>query len=237
MRLLLFISFLVLSSCSFQHDVTVTLVVPEYHPFEIAADSEFWYTLTYFDGRTINERHIPKGTRTLNVRVKAGGLSVFSLKPLGELGSLGGFYEPGESQEVHMLSENGSFSDMLLSAASYRPDSVRRLSIVKVMEEVDDLQSIDEPLFLEDVFNGTLGYGITISDKTGMSSDTIPEGVWVSERYDVPSFEVPFSSRPVHFLLYPGVYRYAEFDKSLLLTVIITEEGETSEMFSELPLW
>ena len=161
MKLLLFISFLVLSSCSFQHNVTVTLVVPEYHPFEIAADSEFWYTLTYFDGRTINERHIPKGTRTLNVRVKAGGLSVFSLKPLGEFGSLGGFYEPGESREVHMLSENGSFSDMLLSAASYRPDAVRRLSMVKVMEEVDDLQSIDEPSFLEDVFNGTLGYGIT----------------------------------------------------------------------------
>lgn len=237
MKLLFFILAVFLSSCSFSHEVPITLVIPEQQPFEIASEKDFWYTLTLFDGKSILEMHIPSGMRTIELRVQAGGLAVFALKPIGELGSLGGFYEPGGERVISMLAENGSFADMLIGAASYRPDAVRRLSIQKVLETADNLQCIDEPSFLEDVFNGTLGYGITFSDKIGFSSDTIPEGEWLSSRYDVRSFTVPFSGRPVHFLLYPGIYYYAQFDKNLLLTLVITEEYETSLMFSELPLW
>lgn len=237
MRYIALLIICILSSCSFQYGYDVTLSVPEKHPFEKEEYRDFWYTLTVFDGERIYEMHVPSGTRKVKVRVKSGGLSVFALKPLGELGSLGGFYEPGMHGEVHMLPEYGSFADMLISAASYRPEAVRRLSMEAVMKNADNLQRVDESAFLEDVFNGTLGHGIKLTEKIAYSSDSIPSGVWVSERYDVPSFEVNFSSDIVHFLLYPGIYRFAEISKRILLSLIITEEGEVSMMLSELPLW
>ena len=63
------------------------------------------------------------------------------------------------------------------------------------------------------------------------------EGRWISERFDVMSFEVPYSGDTVSWMLYPGVYRFAEAERRLLLTVIIDEEGTASFMIGRIPLW
>lgn len=237
MRFLFILIAVLSSSCTLRHSIPVVLEIPEPHPFEEAYGESLWFTLVYFDGETITEKHIPRGQRRIEVSVKAGSLSVFALRPLGELGALGGFFEPGSRSRVSLLPEHGAFSEMLLRAASYRPQPVSRLSMVQVLGSVDDLQSVNEPSFLEDVFDGTLSYGIAINERIIFSLDSIPSGEWIPERFDIPSFSVAFSSRPVHFSLYPGVYRYAEADKDLLLTVIVGEDGSVSRFISAMPEW
>ena len=126
---------------------------------------------------------------------------------------------------------------MLLRAAEYRSEPVSRLSMKKVLSSVPDLQAVDESSFLLDIFNGTLGYGISLNEKTAVRFDSIPRGEWISERYDIPSFSVAFSGDVVSFMLYPGVYRYVQKEMELLLTIILDEKGDASMMISRLPLW
>ena len=224
-------------SCSLRHDIPVTLVLPEEHPFEENSERRLWYTLSFFDGKSIREMHVPAETDEVTLSVAAGGLSVFAAKPLGELGAAGGFFEPGDGRTVFLLPEYGPFAEMLIRAASYRPEPVSALSMDRVVSSVDDLAAVDETAFLSDVFKGTLQYGITLNERITFSLDTLPSGTWISERRDVPPFSVSFSGRPVSFSLYPGVYRYAEMEKHLLLTLIVSEEGEISHMVSALPVW
>ncbi len=237
MKLIILCLLLSLPACSVRHTVPVEIAIPEDHPFETGERNLLWFTLLFFDGESIREMHIPAGERRVAVSVKSGCLAVFSLKALGELGSLGGFHEPGDGGEVIMLPEYGAFSEMLLRAASYRAEPVARLSMSMVLDSGVDLQAVDESSFLADVFSGTLSKGITLNGKESITIDTIPSGEWVSERYDIPSFSVPFSGRPAHFLLYPGVYRYAELERNLLLTIAVMEDGEISSIVSPLPVW
>ena len=228
---------LFISSCTISPRIPVELVVPESHPFEDAFAKDMWYTLTYFDGRGIIDLHVPVGTRRMRVYVRSGALSVFALSPLGELGELGGFFEPGSSRIVRMLPEHGAFAAMLLRAASYRPEPVAMLSMEAVLAEVPDLQAVDEPSFMEDIFDGTLSYGITLNEKIHINLDSLPEGEWIPERFDVLPISVPFSGHWIDLMLYPGVYRYAEVDRKLLLTIIVSEDGEASSIITAVPMW
>ena len=236
MRIII-LSVLLLSSCVLEPWIEIELVIPEPHPFEDAFSESMWFTLSYFDGEKIIDRHIPKGIRRIDVKVRAGGLAVFSFRPAGELGAIGGFYEPGDDNHVEVLPEYGPFAELLLSAASYRADPVSRLSVKAVLAAVPDIQAINETAFLLDIFNGTLGYGITLNSRFHITYDSVPEGRWISERFDVMSFEVPYSGDTVSWMLYPGVYRFAEAERRLLLTVIIDEEGTASFMIGRIPLW
>ena len=235
--LFLVLSVVLLSSCSYSHWREIELIIPETHPFEDAFSETLWFTLEYFDGERIEERHVPKGMRRIRVRVRAGCLSVFAFRPLGELGAVGGFFEPGDDSVVYILPEHGAFSEMLLRAAAYRPEPVARLSMNAVLANVEDLQAVDESAFLADVFNGTLGYGIPMNERKTVHFDSIPRGIWISERYDIPSFQVGFSGDHVNLMVYPGVYRYAEADLGMLLTVIVEDDGEASMMITSIPVW
>ena len=224
--------------CSVDTPRAVTLRIAEDHPFEILASKDMWYTLRYFDGKGIVERYIPASVRTIEVVVYTGGLRPFVLIPLGTLGPIGGFYEPGGVSYIELRSEYGSFAEMLVGAAEYRPAAVSRLSIEAIMEDYPDLALIDELAFLADLFEGTLRKGqLKLYAKDVLMIDTVPEGEWVSERYDTPSFSVAFSGRPVYLDLHPGVFRFMNWQRGLLLTIAVTEEWEKSANISKAPVW
>ena len=226
-----------LSSCSVETPVQVTLAIAEEHPFEELYGKDLWYELSYTDGKDTKTVHIGKGQREIAVSVYSGGLRMFVMKPLGELAPIGGFFEPGENCYVSLNSGNGDIAELLLSAYEYRPDAVSRLSMAKVKEKHPDLSSINQTKFLSHLFDGTLNPA-TISEyeKHSIAFDSIPEGTWVSERYEISSFSVSLSGEEVVFDIYPGVYRYIEKDRSLLLTIIYTEEGEASATIKEAPI-
>ena len=206
-----------LPSCSLETSIPVTLSIAEEHPFEALYGEDLWYELSYYDGTVIRTVHVGKGIRDITVSVTSGGLRAFVMKPLGELGPIGGFFEPGGSCHVSLTSENGEMADLLLSAFSYRPDAVSRLSMEKVRKALNPK-------------------ALSLYEEGHIAFDSIPEGTWVSERYEVPSFSVGMSGEEVPFDIYPGVYRYIEKERALLLTVIYTEEGEASATIRKAPI-
>ena len=226
-------------SCSIDIPYTVTLRIADEHPFEILASEDMWYILKYFDGKGIVERYIPASERTIeNVPVYTGGLRPFILIPLGTLGPIGGFYEPGGGEYIELKSEYGSFAEMLIGASEYRPEAVSRLSVNAILRDYPDLALIDELEFLDDLFSGTLRKGqLKLYERDVIMLDSVPEGEWVSERYDTPSFSVVFSGRPIYLELHPGVFRFMNWKRGLLLTIAVTEEWERSANISKSPVW
>ena len=132
---------LLLSSCSLDIPIPVTLVIGEEHPFEELFSRDLWYTLSYFDGREERIIHIDQGTREISVRVYSGGLRAFSMKPMGELGPIGGFFEPGDDGVVYLKGSSGDLAEQMVSALSYRNDAVERLSMRELLEAEDDLSA------------------------------------------------------------------------------------------------
>ena len=226
-------------SCSIETPHYVTLRIADDHPFETVSSEDMWYTLRYFDGKRIVEEHIPASVRTIErVPVYTGGMRPFILIPLGQLGPVGGFYEPGGSDLIMMKSEYGSFAEMLIGAAEYRPAAVSRVSVSSIMEDYEDLALIDELDFLDKLFDGTLRKGqLKTYEPEVLVFDSIPEGRWISERYDTPEFSVPLSGRPVYLRLHPGVFRYMNWQRGLLLTIAVSEEWEKSANISKAPVW
>lgn len=237
MSILLVLFVIALSSCTFESTIPVTLSIAEEHPFEELYGKDMWYELSYADGRETKTVHIAPGIRDVTVQVYSGGLRMFVMKPLGELGAIGGFFEPGDDSHVALISEEGEFADILLSAFEYRPDAVSRLSMKKVKAANRDLSEIDQTAFLTALFDGKLNPNtITRYAKGNIAFDSIPEGEWISERYENPSFSVEWSGEEIIFDIYPGVYRYIEKERSLLLTIIYTEDGEHSATIRQSPL-
>ena len=235
----LFIALIIslLPSCSLDIPIPVTLVIGEEHPFEELFSRDLWYTLSYFDGREERTLHIEQGTREIVIRVYSGGLRAFAMKPMGELGPIGGFFEPGDDGTVYLKGASGDLADLMVSALAYRKEAVERLSMGQVLEAEDDLRAIDEASFLSRIYDGTLTSStIPHKEMRLIGFDSIPEGVWVSERYDTPSFEVEMSGDETVFDIYPGAYRYICKERGLLLTVVLTEDGEASATIRESPI-
>ena len=230
---------LIVLSCSVEVPYTVTLRIADDHPFEILASEDMWYILRYFDGKGVVERYIPASTRTIkDISVYTGGLRPFVVIPLGTLGPIGGFYEPGKGNYIELKSEYGSFAEMLIGASEYRPEAVSRLSVSAILKDYPDLALIDELEFLDDLFSGTLRKGqLKLYERDVIMLDSVPEGEWVSERYDTPSFSVVFSGRPIYLELHPGVFRFMNWKRGLLLTIAVTEEWERSANISKSPVW
>lgn len=235
----LFIALIIslLASCSLDIPIPVTLVIGEEHPFEELFSRDLWYTLSYFDGREERTLHIEQGTREIAIRVYSGGLRAFAMKPMGELGPIGGFFEPGDDGTVYLKGASGDLADLMVSALAYRKEAVERLSMGQVLEAEDDLRAIDEASFLSRIYDGTLtSSSIPHKERMLVGFDSIPEGQWISERYDTPSFSVEMSGDETVFDIYPGAYRYICKERGLLLTVVLTEDGEASATIRESPI-
>ena len=239
-RLFLFVPLplLLLSSCLADYPVTVEVSLAEIHPFEEVSGAFFWHELTYFDGEEIKTVHVPTGERSVEVDVRSGSLAVFVFTPLGSLGPIGAFYEPGDDKTVRAIGDEGSFASMLLYVAGYRPDAVSRLSVRNLREYNTDLSALDEVEFMTDLVNGTVYKGqLALASKDTVEIDTVPSGEWVSERYDVESFSLSISGRTVYLELYPGDYHYACFERSMLLEVIYDEDGDVTSSVTALSTW
>lgn len=227
-----------LSSCETDLPVTVEVCLKEQHPFEEYTGAFFWHELTYFDGKEIKTMHVPTGQRSVELEVRSGSLCVFVFTPLGSLGPIGGFYEPGDDRTVYAIGDEGSFAAMLLYVAEYRPEAVSQLSVRNLREYYTDLAALDEVEFMADLADGTVYKGqLSLAEQATVELDTVPSGEWISERYDVSSFSLEVSGRTVYLELFPGDYHFACFGRSMLLEVIYSEDGDTVTSVTALDEW
>lgn len=234
MRILLLLIILLFPSCSVELWQDVTVTVPEIHPFESVSGNSLWYELRYFNGESIIEETLEPGTREFSIRVKSGGLRPIVLVPLGKLSPIGGFYEPGD-RKVSLYSDRGNLASILVDASGYRPDVVSRFSYRWLCLDGKDSSTLDQRLFLEHLFAGTLSYSnLKNSPLFSPLIEGIPSGYWISDSDRVSSFTIADTGDSYAFRLFAGVYNFWNQKREMLLTLIITEEGECFSSMSKL---
>lgn len=222
----IFIVYLIsLSSCHVELWVDLEVSFSEPHPYEEASGKELWYELRYFNGREIIERILPSGTNRFTIRVLAGGMRPVAVIPLGFLSPYGGFYEPG-MKKVELCSASGALADLLVDTSAYNPDAVSMLSIGWLEDCFFDLSVISESSLLENLYNGTLSNNSLKTNKIyHIEIDMLPSGYWISDRVEVKSFVLDKSGDVAMLSLFPGYYCFWNRARSLLFSVIITEDG------------
>lgn len=214
------------------------MTIPELHPFERASGNSLWYVLKYFNGEKVIEETLESGTREFNIRVLSGGLRPVAIIPLNKLSPIGGFYEPGD-RKISLYSDRGNLASILVDAAEYRPDAVSRFSFKWLASDGKDSSTLDQSAFLESLLAGTLSHStLKNSPLFNPTIEGIPSGYWISDSDRVRSFLNSDSSDGVTFNLFAGVYNFWNMEREMVMTIIMSEDGQCFSSMSKLsPNW
>lgn len=217
---------LLLSSCTFSPPMTLTISPYSDTPWEEVSGKEMWYKVKWFDGNKVETLYLDRGVWSMDVEVGRSSLLVFVFYPLGDMEPLGGFWEPGGKSHVWLSPEEGYFASMLISVAETYPMPVSNLSVKRLKEAVPDLGAIDRGAFVYSLIEGKLDKEkIPLYKKYKVPLDGVPKGKWVSLYSHSSSIIVSDVFEPGTVSLFPGVYHYISFERDLMLTVNLEEDG------------
>lgn len=236
--MLSFLLSLLLFSCSFEPKTMVTVTLSQDCPWEQVTGRMMWYLLKYFDGNKVHTIYLEEGDRSITVEVSQGSPAFFVLVPLGTLSPYGGYWNPGDYSTILCYPEYGSFLSMVLDAAEARPLCAKTLNLKALLHKYPDLPSLDRKIFLEGLYDGTLDNLETpYSRLYQVPLEGILKGRWISSLSLSESFSIDSISKDNAIRLFPGVWYYFNVERGLMLTVVITEEGEYSTRLSTPPKW
>ena len=227
-----------LSSCTFSPPVTLTVSPYSDTPWEEVSGKEMWYKVKWFDGDRVETVYMDLGVWSIEVKADRDSLLVFAFYPLGDMEPLGGFWEPGDNNKVWLSPEDGYFADMLIRAAETYPSPVSNISIKRLKERIPDPCAINRVSFLSSLLEGNIdNKEIELYKKYRVPLDGVPKGKWVSLYSHPQSIYVSDVFDPGTVSLFPGVYHYINFDRDLMLTVTLDENGKYYTRVSSPPLW
>lgn len=230
--------FFMLSSCTFSPSITLTISPYSDTPWEEVSGKEMWYKVKYFDGEKTETIYLDRGVWSLDITIDRGSLLLFAFYPLGDMEPLGGFWEPGKGKKVWLSPEDGYFIDMLLSASETYPAPISTLSVSKLKEAIPDLGSINRVSFLSSLLEGKVNKKeIELYKKYRVPLDGVPKGNWISLYSHSQSLTVSDVFEPGNVSLFPGIFHYINFDRNLMLTITVEEEGKYYTRVSSPPLW
>ena len=197
-----------------------------------------WYKVKWFDGNKVETLYLDRGVWSIDVTCRRDSLLLFVFYPLGDMEPLGGFWEPGEEDRVWLSPEDGFFIDMLISAAETYPSCISTLKLKRVKERIPDLIAIDRESFLSSLLEGKVGEKeIVLSKKYRVPLDGVPKGKWISLYSHSSSIIVSDVFNPGTVSLFPGVYHYILFERDLMLTITLGEDGRYFTRVSSPPEW
>lgn len=226
---------LFLSSCSFSLPMTLTCTIPDNHPYEQASGKLMWYKIVYFDGKDVKSFIANEGKRKFQIKVYPGGLRPVIAIPLDKLTPLGGYYEEGGESDVYFYSENGSFLQTLLEAASDRPEVISNLSLDWLKSLGYDFGTIDQNLFIQQLYDGTLTHdSIKNAPFFHPKIETLSDGYWISDSVKAPSFYFK-DCDGIILHLFSGVYNFWNQENEMLFTLVIAEDGRVFSRMGRLP--
>ena len=227
-----------LSSCTFSPPVTLTVSPYFDTPWEEVSGKEMWYKVKWFDGDRVETVYMDLGVWSIEVKADRDSLLVFAFYPLGDMEPLGGFWEPGDNNKVWLSPEDGYFADMLIRAAETYPSPVSNISIKRLKERIPDPCAINRVSFLSSLLEGNIdNKEIELYKKYRVPLDGVPKGKLVSLYSHSQSIYVSDVFDPGTVSLFPGVYHYINFDRDLMLTVTLDENGKYYTRVSSPPLW
>lgn len=224
--LIVLLCFVLLVSCSSEiGSRTIEIIIP-LHPWEKQSTGGMWYTLSWTDNGEIKTRHIDKNTRKTSISVHNGGTTVICAYPLDRLNPIGAMIGPAdESETVTLNHEQGWFAGILINLDSRVSASVNPSKIMKRAAEVTkDVRNLDRILFIKDVLNGKLSdSSFSLLNKTTVGPLIVPDGLWISENINDPSF-ISTDGQSPSFLLPAGTYSW--YCQKLELEYVISTDSE-----------
>ena len=227
-----------LSSCTFSPPITLTVSPYFDTPWEEVSGKEMWYKVKWFDGDRVETVYMDRGVWSIKVKADRDSVVVFAFYPLGDMEPLGGFWEPGDNKKVWLSPEDGFFADMLIRASETYPSPVSKTSIKRIKERIPDLGAINRVSFLSSLLEGKINDNeIELYKKYRVPLDGVPKGKWVSLYSHSQSISVSDVFDPGTVSLFPGVYHYINFNRDLMLTVTLDENGSYHTRVSSPPLW
>ena len=227
-----------LSSCTFSPPITLTVSPYFDTPWEEVSGKEMWYKVKWFDGDRVETVYMDRGVWSIKVKADRDSVVVFAFYPLGDMEPLGGFWEPGDNNKVWLSPEDGFFADMLIRASETYPSPVSKTSIKRIKERIPDLGAINRVSFLSSLLEGKINDNeIELYKKYRVPLDGVPKGKWVSLYSHSQSISVSDVFDPGTVSLFPGVYHYINFNRDLMLTVTLDENGSYHTRVSSPPLW
>ena len=234
-----YLTFVVLlSSCTFSPPITLTVSPYFDTPWEEVSGKEMWYKVKWFDGDRVETVYMDRGVWSIKVKADRDSVMVFAFYPLGDMEPLGGFWEPGDNNKVWLSPEDGFFADMLIRASETYPSPVSKTSIKRIKERIPDLGAINRVSFLTSLLEGKINDNeIELYKKYRVPLDGVPKGKWVSLYSHSQSISVSDVFDPGTVSLFPGVYHYINFNRDLMLTVMLDEKGSYHTRVSSPPLW
>lgn len=215
--------------------MTITCTLPDNHPYEQASGKLMWYRIVYFDGKAVKSFIAYEGKREISIDVFPGGLRPVIAIPLDKLTPLGGYYEDGSPIVIQLNSENGSFLQTLLEAAEDRPEVISNLSLDWLKSLGYDFGTIDQNLFIEHMYDGTLSAEVVRNAPFFHPRiETLSDGYWISDSVKAPSFYFKDCDGVV-LHLFAGVYNFWNQGNDMLFTLVIAEDGRVFSKMGRLP--
>lgn len=234
---LLLLSFF-LASCSFLTDDEIVLSIPVSTYVEDLFMQDIYYTLRYFDGNEVKSTFVGYDDERIALKTKKGYLTLFTLTPADTFSPLGAFHEPGTDKSVSFSYGDGEFFSFLLDMASVRPDLLKNISISALQREVQELDQLSQSAFYRDLENGKLRAADKyISDDFQISTSLLEEGKWYSDRPGQSDFIIFGSGEEYNFTFKEGIYRFIHEDFERMITIVVSEGGESAARISKIPIW
>jgi len=206
----------------------------EKHPWEAANHESMWYTLVWIDAKgNLVQRHMIRGDRKVTLCVPRSQTTVFCAYPLGLFHPFGGACTPTGTNKVMLSQKQGVVSSMLLDAYRLGPEAVMRVNYAFLEQQVEnlagDVSCLDTASMSKDLLNGALCYdSFKIHAPLDLSVTDIPDGYWVAEREQDPSFWSYYDHEGVMLELGGGMHCFWNRESSLLLKIYVDLKERTS---------
>lgn len=235
--LLYIVLFFFLVSCSFSPNTKLKVSLYSEIPWEQITGDPMWYKVKYFDGKRVVTEYLEEDEKNFTIEVESTTLVLICLYPLGTLSPFGGYWERGRKKTVYLYGEYGNFMNMLLEAAEVMPKAIKELSLLALMKDYPDLNSIDRSSFLSSLYEGRINKKtIKIAKRYNIEVTGLLSGRWHSLYSASQSFDYT-SSSSVTLNLYPGVWYYLCNERNRIFEIVITEDGNYWTKLKEKPRW
>lgn len=236
--IIILVILILMTSCSMSIPKTITVNLKDNHTWEEVQGRSMYYTLKYFDGDEVKTLNLDADVKTVNITIKDGGLRPIIAIPIGRLAPLGGFYMPLSGSEVNLYREKGTFAAMLINAVSFMPQAVSDLNYDKIERMGIDLEIINQELFLEELFAEKLSEKSFKNTKIyTITLDSLLSGYWYRDNPRSDDLFIKNNGDSVTMKLFPGSYYWANFDRGIFFSLLITEKGEAYSSLVKIPKW
>jgi len=226
--------FLSLISCDHFSVNEVTLCIEEEHFWEAETGRRMWYTLEYFNGRSVVRQFVSSEDRRVTVPVYKGSTCLFLLHPLGSYAPFGGGFSPGDESVVFLHQREGGFAKVLFDALEYNPSLIKNINYKRAYASLQENYDPDDLYYA--ILDGSFTHRAIKDIKTyNVEVSGLPTGRYIPETDADEVFHIENELKTIK--VSTGVHRYLNLEEKFVFLIAIDETGKVETRTIRAPEW